>query len=211
MRTVRLLSVFTLVMLSQPLKAFDVAALGVVGVAMPSYTIGASTTVTTVPKLGFGFGAIAGVYSPFPGFTIETGILMTPHKFTLDSTTTSPGTYLATDTLTMNFLTVPILLRFDLLPVLSFGAGGYLGFASGTITRTTGSTDSPESYDQNNLNKSDFGLMASASVGLPVFPMVKILFDLRYLHGLANLSKLTDKSTATMKDLQLWAGLKLAI
>ncbi|MBI3294823.1 MAG: PorT family protein [Deltaproteobacteria bacterium] len=212
MRTVRLLCVVTVVFLTAPLNALDIAAVGVGSLAMPSYSAG-STNLTTIPKIGlFGFGAIAGVYSLFPGFTIETGILTAPHKFSIDGGTNL--SFIVTDTLALNFIEVPILIRFDLLPIISFGVGGYLGFANGTITRSSSvpnTADKTETFEDNNLNKTDFGLMASASVGMPILPMVKLLVDLRYLHGLVNLSKLTDGSNARIRDLQVFAGIKVSL
>lgn len=61
LRTLRLLCLSTLCFVSTHIFAFDIAAVGVGDLAMPSLMRAGTTAIPSTPRLGVGFGAIAGV------------------------------------------------------------------------------------------------------------------------------------------------------
>ncbi len=200
MRTIKLLCITLGFIYGTHSLGFDIAAVGVIDSASPSID-SAGTPAATESKFGIGFGVLASVYS-IPAFTIESGLISLTRNYALSS--------LPAETVSMKMWQVPVLLRFDLLPIVAVGIGGYLAFASGEITKTLVIIDRTETYDANSLGKTDYGLMASASLALPILPTLKILVDARYMMGLANLSTVSG-SSFKFKDLQLLAGIRLAI
>lgn len=199
MQTIRLISAFILFG-SFPVLGFDIAAVGVLGRTSANIDVSGRTT-STDPKFGVGYGILASVYS-IPGFTVESGILSLTRSYA--------ASLLPTDIISLKMYEIPVLLRFDLLPIMAAGIGGYLAFGSGSVTQSNGVTDQTSTYEANNLGKTDYGLMASISLSLPILPTLKILGDVRYLIGLANLST-TSGTTHKFNDLQLLAGIRLSV
>ena len=204
MRTIRLICVSLGLLFSASIMAFDIAGVGALNVTSPALSTGGSPTVLDT-KYGVGFGVTAGVYSIFPGFTVETGLLSVPRKFADSSN--------PTDVRNLKMWEIPVLVRFDLLPVIAAGAGLYFATASGDIVKTNETgliPETTETYETNNLSKTDIGLVISASVALPILPFVKLLVDLRYIQGLKNLSTATD-GNFKLKDIQVLAGVRVSI
>lgn len=105
------------------------------------------------------------------------------------------------NSLTQNFLDVPLMLRLTLIPNLSFMGGAYYGWGvgpnryyatDGSITSGTGS------------NKHDYGQIFGASLQLPFQKHMKLRLESTYQHGNANIS--TGPYTEHTRVLTFWIG-----
>lgn len=183
----------------------DLSFVGIGTFARPSIS-NASGSTSTSGRLGIGFGALAG----FPmgkALGLEVGALYLPHKYS----TNSFG-FVGTETNTsLTSLTFPVLVRITAIPLISFGAGPYMAFAMGDIASQTGTTaETTSTYSVSNMGTTDFGVMASAALELPIAIAARVLFDLRYQIGLSNVSQSTTFSFK-YNNLFLMGGVKIAI
>lgn len=200
MQTVRLFSVASMLVICKLVTAFDITAVGVVDLSSPSIEL-SGTSQTTESKVGFGFGGLVSLYSTTT-FTLEGGLLSISRKYALSSVPTS--------TIGLSMLEIPLLLRFDLLPIIAVSAGTYVALGMGDVSTTTAITTTTQTWDASNLSKTDFGLQACVSLALPVLPTLKFLIDLRYLYGIANLST-TNTASFKFRDIQLLGGLRFSL
>lgn len=200
MRTIRLVC-GAWVLGSASLFAFDITAVGVLDICSPTVSDTTGAAVSTDKKIGIGFGALVSVYST-TAFTLEAGLISLSRQYALSA---SPA-----ETIGLKMLEVPILLRFDLLPIVSVSAGAYLALGMGDISKSNPTSSTTETYNANSLGKTDYGLQASASLTLPILPTMKFLIDLRYLYGIANLD---TRAGASFKfsDIQLLGGIRISI
>jgi hypothetical protein len=105
---------------------------------------------------------------------------------------------------------IPLVLRFDLLPLVAVGAGGYFALGMGDATITTGALSVSSTYESLGVGKTDYGLLGTVSVALPLLPFLKVLVDVRYLYGLANMATASG-SSFSMRDWQFMGGVRLAL
>src|SRR3989338_6501507 len=98
MRTTSLICVVLSLILTATGFSFDVAAVGVIDVASPALD-SSETLLPTDRKIGIGFGGLVSVYS-IPGFTVESGLLSIPIKYSL---TSNP-----IETVTLSMIEVPV-------------------------------------------------------------------------------------------------------
>ena len=165
---------------------------------------------------GFGGGALFGFGGAGPiGF--ELGALYLPRNGTEAGSDGNNGTYTATIKSTV--LEIPALLRFHLGHMFSVGAGAYYALGMGTTTMTM--TDAGQSGTAAASTGSDFGLLASAAVTIPLAPTLGIVIDGRYTMGLkaANYPLSTlggilaggnpPTMSAKYSDIQVLAGVKI--
>ena len=142
-------------------------------------------------------------------FNLEIDAIYVNRKFEI--ATSAP----TDDTISYQALQIPVLLRINLLPggLVSVGAGGYYEVGMGSISDTndTNGSVSSETYSSALIKTSDFGLLGSLRVQIPVFIRTHVLVDARYLYGLTEQS--TAPSTATIKNryVQVFAGLGFSI
>jgi hypothetical protein len=202
MNGIKKLGLFFLVFTALVARGDDFLQLSVVGAAnfsTPSLNAGG----VTIPHTGrtvFGVGALAS-FPIFPLFRLETGVLYLPHGY-------SQG---AVDT-TLKTFHVPVLVRLEPIPLISLGAGGYVGFATGQVSTydNIASRGQDYTYEQLNWGKTDFGFLISASLNLPVAPMTALFLDVRYLVGLKNIDN-TIGDDLKMNGFVGLAGLKFAL
>jgi hypothetical protein len=174
---------------------FSVAGTVGFNFANPTVSTGTGTNSTTT-NATFGGGIIADL-SFYEDFQIEAGALYLPYSYSnsiITGTTSTQYTY--------KFFHFPVLVRWSPLPILSIGAGGYLGFGTGTIDSQvnlgngTSTTPLSSSYSTANFNSTDFGLVFSVAGDLPIGPLVSLFVDARYQLGLVDLN---NDLTATFK------------
>lgn len=178
---------------------FLMSAVGALNLSNPSITSNGAAVAHSGRSV-FGLGVL-GSFPILPLFRIETGVIYLPHSYSIGPV----------DTTFKNFH-VPILVRIVPLPFISLGLGGYLGFATGSVSQYNESTKTTQEFTYETLNwgKTDFGLAMSVGLDLPVAPATSLLVDMRYLIGLSNLDKNATKTLKTSGWVAV-VGLKFGI
>lgn len=173
------------------------ASIAVVGVLNDGTLGGSGETDSLSGKAAFGAGIL--IDHPISiGTSLEFGAIYQGRKY--DDTTSG-------FTISSNQIQIPVLIRFNLIPMLSIGAGGYWETGSGDITATSDSNGSTTTFTYSALGvkQSDFGLIGSVRLHFPMGPGMHFLVDGRYNYGLTNTSTAAN-TTVTMKGYQVLAG-----
>ncbi len=179
--------------------ATDLSLVGGSDIGMPTMKInGASVPGKTNPT--FGGGALLD-FRLNMALGLQLGALYMPRSSINTSNTPNVTT-------TVDTLQVPVLLRIRLLPAVSLGAGAYYAFGIGNVTTTINGNSSTQSYAKANMTTSDYGLVGSLAVNLPLSQRVAFLVDARYLYGLQNNST-TSNIKLNWADVQVLAGLMI--
>lgn len=131
--------------------------------------------------------------------SLETGGLMVNRKYSM-----------GTQSFAFTRLQVPAVIRVTALPIISFGAGPYAEFSMGDVAFENSTTNQKLnlSYESLNFDSTDFGLVACIGADIPMAPLMKLTFDLRYNLGLKDY----DNSASVSRKfggLQFLAGVKL--
>ncbi|MDR3607935.1 MAG: outer membrane beta-barrel protein [Oligoflexia bacterium] len=136
--------------------------------------------------------------------SLQIGALYVPHKTDFVS---------ASQTVTANSVQVPALLNFHFNRFLTFGFGGYYARYIGQFRETNDSTgiQSNSNYSDVGLMDSDYGVVGSVAMHVPVAHTVDFTVDGRYNYGLKNLvsdPSLTPGGLSSEKtrDIQVLAG-----
>lgn len=160
--------------------ALDFSVLG--AVTRSDYSI--SPAVSLSPGLGFGGGATAAMsLSPF--FSLESGVLLLNHSFTINEGTSTQSSW------SLRYFDIPLLLRFSPISLIAIEGGAYYGIShSGT-------------------SSNDFGFLVGAGIRWPIAPLWKIRADMLYEFGLANLA--SGSSTQHSRSVDFLAGVMLDI
>lgn len=150
-------------------------------------------------KLGIGGGLF---YEARLGRTVglELGALYVKRKW---------GTDTASAYVTM--IEAPIVFRFWFGKAFSLGIGGYMSYGMGDIiSETSTGTTTTTSYEAAGYKKMDYGIVASMGTHLPLSNSVGLVFDGRYVYGLANGNDTATSSTITLQysGIELFAGLR---
>lgn len=137
-----------------------------------------------------------------PGFDLELDALYLNSKYTqpiagIDTTTT------------LKAIQVPIMLRFNLIPFLNLGFGGYASFGLGHLTTEAGGVSIEHDYD-GTLKKVDLGLIGSARLSIPV-GLAHLVVDGRYNFGLTNLADSSTVNSIKTRSFQALAGVMFGI
>ncbi len=200
LRTIPFLSL-VLCLSAQNARAATLSLVGVGDWSTPSYNPSASASSS---KLGLGGGALID-FVWLPQWRIEVGGLYVTRKidFTGES---SPQTQQGSG------IQIPVLLRYNFNRFISFGAGGYYTRFIGNLSETSDSTGvtANASYSANGLNDSEFGLVGSLAIHVPITYTMDLTVDGRYLYGLTNLvsdSAITGESSEKYRDFQALIGL----
>jgi hypothetical protein len=104
-------------------------------------------------------------------------------------------------------------LKAYLANVLSIGVGAYYATYSGDMKETTktlsGSSTSNRSFAAASHEKSDFGLVTSLGIYIPISPVSRIILDGRYNIGMKD----NNTSAAELKynDIQALLGIQFGI
>ena len=163
-------------------KAIELTALG--GITYGNYSQKTSNVdVNWNSQVGYSFGALVSTNFLILPFDIESGLMYTTHSSQIALTQEQWKTH---------WLQIPLVARITLLDLIGFGAGVYVGFAQSTVDSTlTSGVTSNYNYEQKGLNKTDFGAVLNARLQVPVVPLAKVLLDVRYNYGFANLNSNT--------------------
>jgi hypothetical protein len=189
------------------------ASISLVGdVDSSNISLGNPGSSTTSPKLGYGGGfLIDSMMTPGVGF--EIGALYITRKTELDGFSVNGGAASNLDVKT-TAIQVPVLLRFHLLPMISIGLGGYWAYGIGNVnsTDTSGNSLASGSYSTELIKQSDFGLLGSVGLRLPLGTGgVKLLIDGRYAYGLTDFNNGAYTTTAKYRDVQGLVGLSFPL
>jgi hypothetical protein len=139
-----------------------------------------------------------------PGVGLEIGAIFVPRQYEI----TSNGSSYTTK---QNLLQVPVMLRANLMNVVSLGVGGYVGRYMGTpeYTVNTGAAPSQISYGPGGLTRTDYGTIASLAFYSSLTPLARFVLDARYVISAKN----SDSSANGRKfrDVQLLVGLQMGL
>ncbi len=188
------LVLFVIAALSPSARAVNISAVGVYGM-----TADKADTYSTGTSFGSAKGTIGGgllvEFTKAGGLLgVETGVLMTPVKYTVNVALTSPATVTGAVTVSRSQLLIPLIVRFHLGKVFSLGAGAYYGIAQGKIKQTTVLTAPAEATTETEQTYSEAKYATSNLQGVGSLRMVfggqKIGFLLegQYLMGLKNVN-----------------------
>ena len=97
----------------------------------------------------------------------------------------------------LNYLSIPVLLSFRPIPVLSFQFGPQFGILMSTSQSITSNASSA-------FKSGDFSIVGGAQVNLGGFK-----FGARYVSGLTNLDNVTSVDTWKNENIQLYVGFRI--
>ena len=98
---------------------------------------------------------------------------------------------------TLNYINIPVLLCYKILPVLSIQAGPSFGILLNTSQNITYNT-------QNAFKSTDFLIVGGAQVNL-----AKVKFGARYSYGISDISAVTPTDSWKNQNIQIYMGLRL--
>lgn len=148
--------------------------------AIPSGT--PAQTTNTATRIGYGGGVL--FQGGGPMFGGELGALYMGRKYSNSA---------ATIDMTSKQLEFSALARVWFNRYVGIGLGGYYALAMGDLSFSDGTT---ATYDAQNLNKNDIGLVGSLNFMVPLSQSVSFNVDGRYLFGLTNLANDTAVAAA---------------
>ncbi len=114
----------------------------------------------------------------------------------------------AQSSVSFNTVQAPLLLKWQFIPNLSLGFGGYYSYGYGTYTLENASGSSSLQYGSGNYSATDYGAVMSVSFKLKLISFISGVVDVRYLLGLGNISPKTDNSTY-LRDFQFLTGIRI--
>ncbi len=100
-------------------------------------------------------------------------------------------------TITLNYIDIPVLISYKLLPVLSIQAGPSFGFLMST-------SENIMVPSQDAFKTTDFSVVGGAQVNLS-----KVKLGARYSYGLSDISKVTPTDTWKNQNIQVYIGFLL--
>jgi hypothetical protein len=193
-----ILTLFLCAITAQETKAFELTVLGGVNYAAPTQrTAGVDIHQTGNATPTFGLFGSTSLFSS--AFTIETGVVSLTQQSERDN-------FVPFVTQKMQFIQVPLLLRYHLDQSISLGVGGYAAFAQGNVQTTQTSVTTETPYETLFLNKTDAGLLLNIHVRFAMAPPFYAIIDARYQHGLMNMAK-TQNDLLNTRSVQAMAGL----
>lgn len=195
-----ILSILLMSLLSAPAQAFDLSVLGGLNFYNPSET--GAIAIDTSSKAGLTYGAYLG-WMNTPGTTLEIGLLKVKRKYGFKSGTTDLSS-------SGSAIEIPLMLRLTMIPMLSFGGGVYYAHVSQTETidgRILGVAVNTK-RENSDFRQDDFGLRLSARFEMPLAPLVKLLLEGNYVHGLRDLT-VSNTTERKNRELQLLTGVQL--
>ena len=178
-------------------QAFSLAVVGIDSitsqrVSSSSFSVsGVSVTSASQADSGLGFGALAGI-SVAPFIEFETGGLYVSRKYKSVLTTLGTPT---TNSYSQHALEIPLLLRVNLIPFVSVGAGAYYAIGMGDVSDNNGTKTTTGSYSSFGLKSNDLGLQVSAAVHFPIMIATSLILDARYSYGLTDVNNNPSQTT----------------
>lgn len=201
-------------------KLLSVLAIGFLGMSSAQAAVGVNvlgglnfqndsvdpqtTGTTTSAKGAVSYGATA-EFAMNPMMGLEVGLFSMTSK---TKYTTGSGDY----TISAKSVMIPVMARFNALPVLDIGVGGYYAILPSkvTIEDSTVSGLSNGEITATSIEKGDYGLRVGARAKFPVAPMFKVLVDATYNLGLKDTDK-TSTTTEKTRGYTLMAGVSIGI
>ena len=182
--------------------AFANTELGVLGglnLGMNSFsTTAPGVTITTGSVSSFMFGA-ALHHTLQDSFGIEIDALYQKRGI---SVTGSGGGVSVTRNITVNYLTLPVMARFEVVPqYVRLGVGGYASLAISDVSVG----DVSATRAASNWSSTDFGLIGSVRGSYPVAPNVDLVADVRYMFGFTDVDT-TAENDSKLRDFSILAG-----
>jgi len=219
MKATRLLIIFfiTSLMLSSVAQAARLSLVGVDDLATGSYSNQPSgfTAPSISSKSGFGGGLLLDEMVSRE-VMFEIGALYLTREYGSSGGSIS-GVATDSTTTTQHVIQFPVQLKFRLLPMLHIGVGGYLSEGVGSIdsqdSTNPSQSNSSESYSSANIKKTDYGLLGSVGLSLPLTMTTHFIVEGRYAYGLANVYADPNSTGLTIKnrDIQILAGFTFAL
>jgi hypothetical protein len=145
------------------------------------------SSLTNSSKMGTGLGLLR--ESPLAGpLNLELGLLLLHRQNTFKS---SIFDYVQSS----NWLVLPVGAKFRFLDYFALGVGPYIAYRVGDISNdfSVGS-GATASFATTSQEKFEIGFQASGSGTVPINQIVGILFEIRFLRGISNLSNDTTTS-----------------
>lgn len=180
-------------------QAFDLSLVGTMNFESPNMKINGAP-ISPSGSTGLGYGALV-QFDVGEALALETGALVINRKYTL-----------GVDSLSFSRVQIPAVLRFTALPIVSFGAGPYVEFAKGDISKETLGVVREVTYGLQNFDSTTYGVILSVAADFPLAPLFSVIADLRY-----NLSFTDYDNTAIpatdrrFGGFQFLAGVKLSL
>jgi hypothetical protein len=194
-----------------PLAALALAFVSPSAHALKLSVVGAGNYSNADNQSTTGYGAKASIgggglleLSLIPTIGLEIGALFVPRQYAI-----SGGSY---DYSTkQNFLQVPVMLRANLMNVISLGVGGYVGRYMGEpeYTVNSGVTPTRLGYGPGALSQTDYGTMASLAFYTPLTPLARFVFDARYVISAKNADQ--SANDRKFRDIQLLVGVQMGL
>jgi hypothetical protein len=167
----------------------------------PADTSIGGTPVNFKSKSGSAIGAGLLIATPSADlWAIETGIIYLNRRYAFKTSIPSLNKS-GTTSFSQTALEVPVLARMNVADFLAFGLGGYVAYGIGNVAYETdglltgSKTQSSGSYSDQDLQQTDYGLLASVAIKIHYEPTRAVLIDFRYAMGLNDVNK--DKSTTS--------------
>lgn len=185
----------------QEATAFELSVVGATNFANPAIDVGGVTATGYNAKPAFGGGVLVG-FSMLPALEWEIGALYVGRHYKYPTSNgQAEDSYYSYE--------VPLIFRLTALQYINIGAGAYVAVPSGEDTYTltpTGGTGTSTSQTASSSFKTDYGLVASLAVKIPLNMAVSFLIDGRYYYGVSNASKIAGE-TLKFRDAQALFGL----
>lgn len=192
-----------LLLISAPAHAMKFSVVGAVNMSEPKVA-GMNYNATNA----YGYGALM-EFGLLPFFGMEIGALSLPRTYEYNHAVPVLGT----TEVKMKMLEVPVVFKAYLGNLISLGIGGYWAKYKGHITyeQTTSTgvkSTSTQTLNQANHTNTDYGLVTSLGLYLPLAPLVSVIIDGRYTIGVKDNN--TGSGTTNYNDMQLLGGLRLS-
>ena len=179
-------------------SAFEITAVGGLNYAAPTQRTSGIDIHQTGNATGT-FGLLLATPLWSSGFDLETGVVDLVQQSERDDV-------LPSRTQKMQFLQVPVVLRYRLDESISLGAGFYAAFAQGNVEMNQNGIETQLPYESLGYQKTDTGLILNLRARFAMAPPLYLILDARYQHGLSNLAQYTNDVLNT-RSIQAMAGL----
>jgi hypothetical protein len=161
-----------------------------------------NSALTETVGVGFGGGMLVS-QALSPLFSLEAGLLLLPRH--ISSTSTLPG---QSNTVTgkFSYYEIPLLVRYNPPDSLfSFGVGAYYAHGLGNI-RNPDTQTAYASFEDENLSRSDYGLLGAIGIRVPIASQIAFYGDLRSALGVKNINTTSSDTNSWRDYVQLLLG-----
>ncbi len=118
----------------------------------------------------------------------------------------SRGLFLTGSGVSVNYITVPVMLTYPVVPqFFRFGLGVYASVATSDVTLSAGGLSTTMTRTAFNWAGSDFGIVGSLRGAYPVAPGINLIADFRYMLGFTDIDT-TSAIDTKLRNVSLMAG-----